>query len=1105
MSEILKLYKNPKLTIINIYIFCTMSLILFKPVFSSELLFEFKFSKFLELNDDNYFICTEKGIYIYDSELKYQISQYNFTEEITEKDEFELVTMSQYSNEDGGEIIAVYKNRFFLFSSSGVNLIDCNITIEQSGDFYALVPYKKNSEYNIIICYIGKNYLFMIDVYEINISEKSINLKKSVNPSLPVQSEYISAQFSIGPSCHIMNSDKYGKVLTCFYMISNAFSLCSFDIEELSVIDDLSRLFINEINPYYIKSDVSKDKTKALICFLGASDNNGHCINYNINKHEISKVEKYIDSCTRLPSGLKVYYSKKTKEFIFACYDYISNFTFVKFDENFLQTTENKTSSIYITSMQIIDCYVHFFSIVYLYNYSFLVNCDNTIKGTRCYSLNNDFNSVVKSDYNSEIITSLFNDSISSSYIYSSIIKNVSKTTNNYYYNEENSEKIVLKENQKCPDDFLYENKNSNECLKSCNYSQFLKNNCFIIHLTSENINIITKEISYIINNTDINPNTNIVIEGENAIYQIISSLNMNVNENKNISIIDFGKCEEILKEFYNIDYLLILKIDTKLNNYNNILNYEIYNPNTKEKLNLSLCNNIKINTKTNYFPSQESLNKIIKLNESGYDLYNINNSFYNDLCTPFTTDNGTDILLSDRINDYYENLSLCENGCNYKQYDYISKIVECECSIKKAIVINETEINNDSFFSSFIDVDNFSNIKVLKCFYLVFSKIGITNNIGSYIFLSLLFSLIVLYIIFTYNQIQYLMKLIRKIIKIDYNNNILKNINNNKKASPTKKKKHNKKNSVIIFKKINDKNFNSIEKSSQSKNIFSTNSLPYVNNMVKRNVQYSSFTKDIFSNNYLKNSDNNDDIIKNGNKKNNIKENKYKYNDEELNSLDYDKAIKYDKRTYFQYYFSLIKQKHLLIFTFFNNVDYNIFIIKFALFIFSFSLFFSVNALFFVDSTMHNIYKSKGKLELLSQIPDIFYSTVISSIISIVIKTLALSNKDLLKIKQINNTKKALKESSILLYKLKIKFNLFFLISFILTIFFWYFISAFCAVYKNTQVILIENTLSSFGVSLLYPLGLNLIPGLLRIPALKSESKNLELLYKLSKLVQLI
>ena len=1075
MSELLKLYKYQKLQIINIFLFCNILLILFKSIFSGELLlFEFKFSEFLELNDENYLLCSEKGIYIYDPELKNQISQYNFTEEITEREKFKFVTMSQYSNEDGGEIIVLYENKFYLFSSSGDNIIDSDINIpEQKEKYYTLVPYKNNSEYNFIISYLDKNQKFNIIIYNINKSEKSINPKINVNISLPIQSGLSSDITTNWLSCHFMNSDKYGKVLTCFYMINNGFSLCSFNIDELSIIDGLSKIFNDEIWPSFIQSDVSEDKTKALICFLDETNNNGYCINYNINKHEISNLVKYANSCYKDLFGLKVYYSKKNKEFIFSCFDYDSNFTFVKFDENFIN---NEISPIYITSKRINDCFVQFFSIIYLHNsknYSILTSCDGSSKGTKYYSLSDEFNQAIKFNYDSEIISSSNTDNISCPYIDSSTIsENSSKTYNKYYYNEEKYETI----NQKCADEFLYENKNSNECLKTCNYSQFLNDNCFINHLTNENINIITQEIKNIINNTYINQNINIVIEGENAIYQIISSLNMDENENKNISIIDFGECETKLKKIYDIDYLLILKIDTKLSNYNTILNYEIYNPNTKEKLNLSLCDNIKINIKTNYFPSQESLNKIIKLNESGYDLYDINNSFYNDLCSPFTTDNCTDILLSDRIIDYYENVSLCENGCDYKQYDYITKIVECECSIKKEIEIYETEVNPKNILSFFIDVDNFSNIKVLKCFKLVFSKRGQTNNKGSYIFFSIIFILIVLYIIFQCTQIHNIIAIFKKIIKID-------NYINNKKDSPIKKKLK-KRNSVIIFKQID-----------KSKS----------NNITKKNFTFSSSNKIIITKKNLKNIKNNNKLIRKGSKMKEKKQINYKYNDEELNSLEYYKAIKYDKRTYCQYYYSLLLIKHLFFFTFFNIDDYNIFIIKLALFIFSFSLYFSVNALFFVDKTMHNIYKSEGQLGLLSHIPHIFYSTIISSIISITIKMLALSNKDMLKIKQINNNEKAIKESSILFDKLKIKFNLFFLFNFILLLLFWYFISAFCAVYKNTQIILIKNTLSSFVLSLLYPLGLNLIPGLLRIPALKSESQNKELLYKFSQIIAFI
>ena len=60
------------------------------------------------------------------------------------------------------------------------------------------------------------------------------------------------------------------------------------------------------------------------------------------------------------------------------------------------------------------------------------------------------------------------------------------------------------------------------------------------------------------------------------------------------------------------------------------------------------------------------------------------------------------------------------------------------------------------------------------------------------------------------------------------------------------------------------------------------------------------------------------------------------KLNDHELNSLDYKEAIKLDKRTYLQYYWSLIKTKHILIFTFLPTKDYNSYIIKIELFLFS-------------------------------------------------------------------------------------------------------------------------------------------------------------------------
>ena len=62
-----------------------------------------------------------------------------------------------------------------------------------------------------------------------------------------------------------------------------------------------------------------------------------------------------------------------------------------------------------------------------------------------------------------------------------------------------------------------------------------------------------------------------------------------------------------------------------------------------------------------------------------------------------------------------------------------------------------------------------------------------------------------------------------------------------------------------------------------------------------------------------------------------------------------------------------------------------------------------------------------------------------------------------------------------------------------------------FDAVYSNTQFILLEDTLISFGFSLIYPLIIYLIPGFLRIPALADHNKKSECLYKCSKIFHII
>jgi hypothetical protein len=85
-----------------------------------------------------------------------------------------------------------------------------------------------------------------------------------------------------------------------------------------------------------------------------------------------------------------------------------------------------------------------------------------------------------------------------------------------------------------------------------------------------------------------ISSNTNEIIETENVKFQISTIEEQKNNNNPNISSIDLGKCEELLKEQEGLsenDNLIILKTDIKNEDLSKTyVQYEVYNPVTLKK-----------------------------------------------------------------------------------------------------------------------------------------------------------------------------------------------------------------------------------------------------------------------------------------------------------------------------------------------------------------------------------------------------------------------------------------------------------------------------------------------------------------------------------------
>ena len=456
----------------------------------------------------------------------------------------------------------------------------------------------------------------------------------------------------------------------------------------------------------------------------------------------------------------------------------------------------------------------------------------------------------------------------------------------------------------------------------------------------------------------------------------------------------------------------------------------------------------------------------------------------------------------------------------------------------------SDININKTKLYENFINIKNIANLNILVCYKELFSKKGIIKNIGCYIIIPIIIFYFVCLIIFYKKDLKLIYKYIKQINfaiknhkyiqektnkkdKKDISNEL--NQNNNKKRNRNKIKINNTQVNNEI--KINNLITQNEDNLKYKKNIVddddnNNNSDKYIINRPKQALSFFKRTNNLHKKHSRKkpkeNSSPPNKNSKNKGKEHNSKKinidnrtNKtkikrkikkiLKLNITELNDLEYKVALKLDNRKYCEYYLSLLKTKHIFLFSFILKRDYNSRIIKIFLFLFNFIIYYFVNALFFSDATMHKIYEDGGSFNFEYQIPQILYSSIASGILNSLIKILAISETKIIefkKIRTIDNLDKQRKEIEFYLFY---KFIAFFVVSFIFMMFFWYYLACFCAIYSNTLVHLINDTLISFGLSMIYPFGWCLIPGIFRIPSLSSKKNKKIFFYKISQLIEIL
>ena len=536
------------------------------------------------------------------------------------------------------------------------------------------------------------------------------------------------------------------------------------------------------------------------------------------------------------------------------------------------------------------------------------------------------------------------------------------------------------------------------------------------------------------------------------------------------------------------------------------------------------------------------------------------------------------------RINYYPGNVQLCPDDCTYLGIDQKTLSALCQClfedfssSIKKSkeySYLNES--NDDSFYTK--KKDTGENFNIIKCTKIAFSIKELKNNYGSYTMAVVGIMLLIYYIILMCYKNNHIISLLYS-VSYDLKEEDKMKFNKANKKSETNTERNEIKsensidsgrskisesqfitNKVIEIKGKNELNLSESESKEELKAQYEKKLKEIINQKDKEIKQIiKNKNEEIIQlkeskRTFLKKSTNiqmrgntiqfelqpqildvNHDIGVYKSKSEPPEEIiplEAKFSNEEINNMDFDSCIAFDKRNICQIYGSYLTEKHPLIFLFNCNSPSSIttytkliiFIQRLMIYLLVFSLLFGTDTITkiykenfdFIDKIFLSSYRTIIVMILNSFIFNLTYNTFYQKVSEIKIlfynstlssKAYFMTIKDCLNSSSIDSEynkenknpkiveeEKAKKAISTLTQHLFKYFRDKLLISFFIVILWifaeWYIVTVFYAVYKNSQIEFFEIIVFSFLISCVIPFIYCLFLAILRKLAIAQNSK---------------
>jgi hypothetical protein len=416
------------------------------------------------------------------------------------------------------------------------------------------------------------------------------------------------------------------------------------------------------------------------------------------------------------------------------------------------------------------------------------------------------------------------------------------------------------------------------------------------------------------------------------------------------------------------------------------------------------------------------------------------------------------------------------------------------------------TDFNKNSFFGSFFEFSggfgeiysflSNSNINILFCIKQIFNFEYFKRCIGGFIVMILIFFDTICIIVYNLKSKIAIKKFILNISNLYIQSEKTKN-------NPPKKNRK----SHQINKKLMKSKHDSINSSSNNNiNLFNDKSLlkkTKTKSKSNKSIYLSKFTNQIIIQNINNQNISNQKFISEKPDKANIS-NFNEYLSTDPDDMDFDDVIEKDKRTFCQYYGERLKNKLLIIKTFFIEDKFKPRSMKIMIFILNITFYLSINGLLYTEQYISDLYENENEdfSQFVSRITEnLIYVCVILKVINEIIECFFIEEK---KIKGIflrgkKNYKKIRGDIVLLIKKIE-KYNMIFIIiSYSILLFSWAYISCFNDVYIYTRKDWIKTTIIFFIFIQVFLLFLSLIETIIRFISIRCQS---EKLFKLSQFI---